>query len=203
MIIFFENVKKLCKEKGLTIETVVNKAGLTIDSYNSYKRHENLPRADEATKIANELDTTVEYLVTGKNAPQKKDAFSIPFLSQKLSAGRGTEIVSAEQPESWIQVSDRLRPYKDHLAAFLVKGDSMEPTIHDGDIVVCDNLGYDNSEGIYVVYLNGTGLIKRIQIGVGKIYVKSDNPKYSAIEEPLESQAIQIVGKVRAHLSIF
>lgn len=65
-MIFFENVKKLCKEKGLTIESVANKAGLTIDSYNSYKRHENLPRADIATKIADILGTTVEYLVTGE-----------------------------------------------------------------------------------------------------------------------------------------
>lgn len=65
-MIFFENVKKLCKEKGLTIESVANKAGLTIDSYNSYKRHENLPRADIATKIADILGTSVEYLVTGE-----------------------------------------------------------------------------------------------------------------------------------------
>lgn len=66
-MLFFDNVKKLCKEKGLTIESVANKAGLTIDSYNSYRRHKNLPRADEATKIAEVFGTTVERLVTGED----------------------------------------------------------------------------------------------------------------------------------------
>lgn len=87
-MIFFENVKKLCKKKGLTIESVANNVGLTIDSYNSYKRHENLPRADIATKIADILGTTVEYLVTGEEKKELtvEDAdfiFKLRQLSEK------------------------------------------------------------------------------------------------------------------------
>jgi transcriptional regulator with XRE-family HTH domain len=62
---FYERVKVLAKKKKITIEAVANIAGLSIDSYNSYKRHDNLPRADEAVKIAKALGTTVEYLVEG------------------------------------------------------------------------------------------------------------------------------------------
>jgi transcriptional regulator with XRE-family HTH domain len=50
----------------MTIETAVGQAGLSLASYNAYRRHDNLPRADEAQKIAAALGTTVEYLVTGK-----------------------------------------------------------------------------------------------------------------------------------------
>lgn len=87
-MIFFENVKKLCKKKGLTIESVANNVGLTIDSYNSYKKHENLPRADIATKIADILGTTVEYLVTGEEKKELtvEDAdfiFKLRQLSEK------------------------------------------------------------------------------------------------------------------------
>ncbi len=67
---FYERVKILAKTKAVTIESVANSAGLSIDSYNSYRRHNNLPRADEAVKIAQALGTTVEYLVTGKQPQQ-------------------------------------------------------------------------------------------------------------------------------------
>jgi hypothetical protein len=49
----------------MTIETVVGEAGLSLASYNAYRRHENLPRADEALEIAQALGTTVEHLVSG------------------------------------------------------------------------------------------------------------------------------------------
>jgi len=62
---FYERVKSLAKTGNKTIEFVAGEAGLSLASYNAYRRHENLPRADEALKIARALGTTVEYLVTG------------------------------------------------------------------------------------------------------------------------------------------
>jgi transcriptional regulator with XRE-family HTH domain len=64
---FYDRVKSLVKINKMTIENVVNQAGLSLSSYNAYRRHENLPRADEAQKIAYALGTTVEYLVTGED----------------------------------------------------------------------------------------------------------------------------------------
>jgi transcriptional regulator with XRE-family HTH domain len=66
IIDFYERVKRLAKANKMTIETTVGKAGLSLASYNAYRRHENLPRADEAQNIAFALGTTVEYLLTGK-----------------------------------------------------------------------------------------------------------------------------------------
>jgi transcriptional regulator with XRE-family HTH domain len=63
---FYERVKSLAKANKMTIETAVGKARLSLASYNAYRRHKNLPRADEALKIAQALHTTVEYLVAGK-----------------------------------------------------------------------------------------------------------------------------------------
>jgi len=62
---FYDRVKSLAKANKTTIEYVVGEAGLSLASYNAYRRHENLPRADEALKIARVLGTTVEFLVAG------------------------------------------------------------------------------------------------------------------------------------------
>jgi len=62
---FYERVKSLAKTKNITIEYIVGQAGLSLASYNAYRRRGNLPRADEALVIAQALGTTVEYLIMG------------------------------------------------------------------------------------------------------------------------------------------
>ena len=64
---FYTRVKREVKVLNTTIEAVVKEAGLTRAAYDSYSRHNNLPRADEAVKIAKILKTSVEYLVTGEH----------------------------------------------------------------------------------------------------------------------------------------
>lgn len=64
---FFDRVKDLVKEHNTTVRTVIEGCGINYDSYNSCKRYGNLPRADEAVRIAKALQTSVEYLVTGED----------------------------------------------------------------------------------------------------------------------------------------
>ena len=75
---YYERVKALSKAQGKTIEYVVGKAGLSLASYNAYRRRENLPRADESENIAKELDTSNTYLVTGAETgkPDMTDAIN-------------------------------------------------------------------------------------------------------------------------------
>ena len=74
-------------------------------------------------------------------------------------------------------------------------GDSMDPTIKDGDMVWIDTSNcFINSDGVYLLRMP-TGLaIKRIQSGLSNITVKSDNPKYSDITA--EVGEIKVIGKV-------
>lgn len=79
---FYERVKVLAKEKKLNLRSLVEDCGINYDSYNSYKRYDNLPRADEALAIASALGTTVEYLVTGKTGDK---AEVIDLLEQAIA----------------------------------------------------------------------------------------------------------------------
>lgn len=65
---FFDRVKNLVRLRGTTIEYIVGRADMSLSSYNTLRRRNTAPRADEALKIAAELGTTVEYLLTGKEA---------------------------------------------------------------------------------------------------------------------------------------
>lgn len=74
-------------------------------------------------------------------------------------------------------------------------GDSMDPTIKDGDMVWIDTANYFiSSDGIYLLRMP-TGLaIKRVQAGFNNISIKSDNPKYSDITADIGE--IKVIGKV-------
>ena len=63
---YYSRVKQLAKKKKKqTLQEFIFSMGLNPDTYYSMKKAGNLPRADEALKVAQALDTTVEYLLTG------------------------------------------------------------------------------------------------------------------------------------------
>lgn len=68
---FYHRVKELAKLKGTTIEGAASSAGITRAQYYGYKKHGNLPRADEAVAMAQGLGTSVEFLVTGRGGYSK------------------------------------------------------------------------------------------------------------------------------------
>lgn len=67
---FYERVKGISKERNITVRSLIESCGINYDSYNSYRRYGNLPRADESVLIAKALGTSVEYLVTGQKEKQ-------------------------------------------------------------------------------------------------------------------------------------
>ena len=65
---FYERVKELAKQKNLSLIPLLQSLNINYETYKSAKRLGHLPRTDEAFALAEALDTTVEYLVTGKHS---------------------------------------------------------------------------------------------------------------------------------------
>ncbi|MBO9624031.1 MAG: LexA family transcriptional regulator [Sphingomonas sp.] len=61
-----------------------------------------------------------------------------------------------------------------------VEGDSMEPTLSDGDEILVDGDRRDvkGKGGIFVIRLDGTLMVKRLRPAVGGVEVVSDNSVY-------------------------
>lgn len=199
---FWQRVEKALKENNISEAELSRRVGLTQTGIIGWKTRGSIPRADIAIKTASVLNTSVDYLVNGNididKIEKSAKSFLIPILNQELSAGRGQELPDNDKPQGLVSIPSKLRKeFGDNLAALHVHGDSMQPTLADGDMIVCDSLGWDKSDGIYAIRMNGNGYVKRIQVGNGKILIKSDNPNYETIEEPIESDAISIIGKVR------
>ncbi len=63
---FYERVKELVKGQNTTLQVFMESLDIKFETYRGQKRHGNLPRADEALRIANALHTSINYLVTGE-----------------------------------------------------------------------------------------------------------------------------------------
>ena len=119
----------------------------------------------------------------------------IPVLEDNpVSAGHGASIGEDELPTRYIHAPPELAKYP-HLMSLPVKGDSMNPTLNDGDMVVCDGGGWDG-DGVYVIKTVEETFVKRVQHKSDGYRIVSDNKMYESYTESTEKVAI--VGKVRA-----
>ncbi len=84
---FKENLRDEISYQGLMIKEVADKAGIKAGSLSNYlKENSSIPSADVAVKIANALNVSVEYLVTGKeNSPKNKINEKIFPLIKRLN----------------------------------------------------------------------------------------------------------------------
>jgi len=64
---FWGRVKKRISEEHTTQDWVAKKIGTRADTFSRWVQRNTVPRADQVVAIAEALDTTVEYLVTGEN----------------------------------------------------------------------------------------------------------------------------------------
>ncbi len=119
-----------------------------------------------------------------------------------LSAGGGADIENEnfeqlEIPDYFVQMLGGNNMVK-NIEAINVTGESMEPTLNDGDIIFID-VSKNNylKDGIYAIYTPDGLLVKRIQKRTdGKFNIISDNQVFS--NQTISKKDLKIYGKVNS-----
>jgi phage repressor protein C with HTH and peptisase S24 domain len=127
----------------------------------------------------------------------------LPVYDTRASAGPGREIDDETViyriafREEWVR-SVTAAPLED-LAVIAVDGDSMEPTLRQGDTVLVDfgQKRPQRKDGIYVIRTDGGLQVKRLQIDLasGRLVVLSDNKAYEA-QHGIRPEDLAVVGRV-------
>lgn len=107
MNVFGERLKRLLTKKDITqyeLADIVQTTDATISRYITGKRE---PRADTALKIADALDTTVDYLYGRTNNPSRDPAVA----------------ASIDSPDGYDSLSDEQRAQIQNLIDLFNKGD--------------------------------------------------------------------------------
>lgn len=138
-----------------------------------------------------------------KPLPTLNDFVFVPRYDVQGSAGHGS-IIHSEQIVDHLAfradwVKSTLGVTEKDLVLISVKGDSMEPTIGNEDLILVNIREHRIDENaIYVLQHDGALLVKRIQRKMdGSVIIKSDNPLYE--QEVLDSSkadSLRVLGRV-------
>ena len=197
---------ELIQQRGHNYSSISRLLGRNAAYIQQYIRRGSPRSLDEQDRAVLARFFGVDEKVLG--APERRsgpvvELVHVPVLSVEASAGHGAlaemEAKCAQFgfDEKWLR---RLTASKaTSLSIIGVHGDSMEPTLHDGDEVMVD-LGDGQSrlrDGIYVLRMDDALNVKRIAIEPQgrRISVVSDNPAYPSWRG-LERRSINIVGRV-------
>ncbi|MDU2409713.1 LexA family transcriptional regulator [Acinetobacter junii] len=169
---------------------------------------------EEMKILVKEHNINAEWLITfegnifrGEKITPKNDGFNgefscIPVRNVTVSAGDGANNDNENVLYHFAYRKDWLKSrglFEKDLEIIVVRGDSMEPTISDGDSILINTAENEPQDGhIYVIRSGETLWVKRVQRMLdGSLSLISDNKMYAPMILDLESTPdVKIIGKV-------
>ena len=207
---FGQVVADRLEELGTNAFAIENAAGLKRDAIRSVIRPDNrqaTPRVDTPEKICEALG--LEFYV-GPYRPEPINAeFSvgadyskIRMFEAELSAGAGRFNDDFSEP-SWLAFRSDWLAAKGLRASdcvlLVVRGDSMEPTICNGDLVMVDTSRKNIRDHRIFAFVDNSGdaCVKRLEQLDGHVILHSDNRQYRAeIRPSQDANQMTIIGQV-------
>jgi DNA-binding phage protein len=189
---------------------VAQRSGIPERSLANYLSGSTEPKVFALSALADACCVSLDWLTKGgalAQMPNSASEFSfIPRYDVRASAGPGA-IVPFEDIDGtrqfvafrteWLR---RIGVNPKTAEVLVAVGDSMEPTIRDGDLLLIDrSIDRVVDNGIYVLVIAGMVLLKRLQTRRdGSAVLKSDNARYDDEVVPAnEVPDLRIEGRVR------
>ncbi|MDX2111924.1 MAG: helix-turn-helix transcriptional regulator [Verrucomicrobiota bacterium] len=163
------------------------------------------PSVSTARSICKAAKVSLDWFLTGLDSDvssRNLDGFHIPLVAAEASAGPGLIPPENEGAGQFLYFPSGSVSFQNascHLFAIHAKGDSMEPTIRNGSLLIANRADVQPREGIYVVRRGDSLLVKRTQPRENnRLRLKSDNEQYDDEEIDLKhpDNGVRILGRV-------
>lgn len=176
--------------------------------------------SDWAVKIAGSYGLSTDWILTGEGSMTRESGVAeaspaynatkireeyvyVPQYDVQASAGHGAiaenEMVVDHLAFKRDWVKNKLGADPKALVLITTVGDSMEPTIHEHDLLLLNTAQNEvREDGIYCIKNEFTLQIKRIQrLMGGELAVKSDNTAYQPFSvKPDQMGLLEVIGRV-------
>lgn len=202
-----QTIKKLCKEKNISITELQKKCDLSKSFIYDLEKRSASPSCSKISKIADCLNCSVDFLLGRTDTPEiNKTDDKKPLITNELIDSSQKTIIlpfyrtpASAGTENWlfdetpVEYTNVPKTEKTSAADFMleVRGDSMQPKFFDGDCVLVKqtNSIYEGEIGVFI--LNNESYIKKM----GRKELISLNPAYQPIKLR-EYDDIRCAGKV-------
>lgn len=196
-----ERLKEERLRLGLNQQKMGEIGGVKVFAQSNYENEKRIPGGDYFAAVA-KVGVDILYILTGLRASQPdtpNHLAPIRMYDIEASAGHGALVLDESQSHPFSVEQDLLLTQgiePKNCAIISVRGDSMQPTLENGDLVIVDR-SKTKPDGMFLVRLHDTLLVKRVQREGGGAYVLgSDNGHYREILiPPTEANSLTIIGK--------
>lgn len=199
------NLRELRKKAGLSQLELADKLNTTQGMIGLLERGERKLSPDWLKRISqilscSPLDILPDLNTLTPTVQPNQNSVSIEMIDAAACCGNGIEnfmenVIGFWQiPKTEFQTITFANP--ESVKMLRVFGDSMEPTLKDGDWVLVDtSRNAVDSDGMFLIRMTSGLAVKRIQNTIGSdIVIKSDNSKYDNITA--SASDVYVVGKV-------
>ena len=217
-----DRINQKMTEYNLSQADLIRGTGAGRATVSGWVNGTNNPSAKHLNNLAKTLKTTTSWLLTGiadtgqnlqsvevwdDNTPLDDDEVEIPFFKDfSFACGSGSISEAIANETRKLRMSKatlrNLTIAKDSAVAATASGDSMSPTIKDGDTIHID-LGRKNIKDgkIFAVCIGGLFYCKRLyNLPFGGVRIVSDNsdefPEIQLTAEQIKEQEFQVTGWV-------
>lgn len=193
---FGETLRKLRKEKKLTQKQLAEMLFVDCSSVTKWETGKSNPDFEKQQQLAEIFNVSIDTLL-GRSSPSNSNTIKIPVLGHVAA---GIPIDAIEEILDYEELdAQQFNPYCEYFG-LKIKGDSMMPRIHNGDVVIVRKQPDIESGEVAIVCINGEeATCKQIQKHSNGITLISYNSIYEPMfftNEEVMTKPITIIGKV-------
>lgn len=193
--IMANNIRFYLSQNGISQTEICQTLGFSMSTFSDWVHARTYPRIDKIELMANYFGIEKSDLVEERTKSQRAGV-AINVLG-RVAAGIPinaiTEIIDTEE------ISEDLAKTGDFFA-LKIKGDSMEPRIVDGDVVIVKQQEDAENGDTVIALVNGDDAVcKRLRKYRDGVELISNNPAYAPMffdKETIETKPVRIIGKV-------
>ena len=186
-------IRKRREELGMSQDELAKKVGYSSrSSINKIEKEINDVPQSKILEFAKILGTTVDYLLNIEEQPTR-----IPVLG---TVKAGIPITAVQEILDYEEISSEMARCGEYFA-LRIKGDSMEPRMHEGDVVIVKKQSTVDSGQIAIVLVNGDeATVKKVRFRDNGIELIAFNsyayePHFYSAEE-IQRLPVEIIGRV-------
>lgn len=194
----YERFETILAQKGIKASHVAKATGIPPSTFTDWKKGRSKPKADKIKKIADYLNVSKDWLEGVSDNPivQQKKGNIINVLGDVAA---GIPIEAVENIIDTEEIPQRLANTGEFFG-LRIKGDSMQPSICEGDTVIVKKQDDANNGDIVIALVNGNNATckKLVKYDEG-ISLISLNPSYEPMvfsKKDIQDKPVRIIGKV-------
>ena len=190
------NISNLLLKRGKNQKDLCDNLGFSPASVSSWVNGTRIPKEGNIVLMAAYLDCSVDDIALDPKEAHRKRSFSIPVYAR---VGAGPPLEASGEIIDREEISERMAS----LGSFYglrIDGDSMEPRIVRGDVVIVRKQDTADDGDIVIAIVNQNDAVcKRLKKYKGGIALVSNNPMYEPMYFTItdtQDIPVRIIGKV-------